>query len=117
MVAMPESSVGEDGRRRGGNAKTMLALIGYANTVDMLCYRAGIIVVKAASQSARKSFLGTARPKHPDGTKKDIKAEVLAECKRRGWDPRDHNEGDALCLLDHAHLLYFPDLYKRSYQR
>lgn len=108
MLMMPEGRTDETGRRRGGNAKTMAALIGYANMVDMLCCRWEVEVVKSASQTARKHFIGTGR--HPDP-----KPAVFAECRRRGWDPIDHNASDAACLHDYACFLYFPEKYTRSY--
>lgn len=109
MLMMPEGKTDEDGRRRGGNAKTMAALIGYANMVEMLCCRWDVQVVQSASQTARKHFIGTGR--HPDP-----KPAVFDECKRRGWNPFDHNASDAAALWDMACFQYFPQLYTRSYR-
>jgi hypothetical protein len=108
LLMMPEGKTDEDGRRRGGNAKTMAALIGMACMVEMLCCRWDVRVVQAASQSARKLFCGSGRAD---------KAQVMAECKRRGWNPIDSNDADALCLLAYAIHLYFPDDYRISYRR
>ena len=84
------------------------ALIGYANIVDMMAHRWGIEVVKSASSTARKHFIGNGR--HPDA-----KPEVMRECQRRGWDPIDNNASDAAALWDMACKMYYPTLYTRSY--
>lgn len=109
MLMMPEGKTDEDGRRRGGNAKTLAKLIGLACTVDMICFRAGVQTVKVASQTARKSFIGTGR--HPDP-----KPAVMAECKRRGWYPKGHDESDAACCWAYACALYFPAQHRVSYR-
>lgn len=105
LMTMPK---GRDGGG-GGSAKTMMALLGYANMVDMLCARMDVQAVSVASSTVRKHFIGNGR--HPDP-----KPEVFAECIRRGWDPIDHNESDALACLDYAHNLYSPNDYRRAYR-
>lgn len=106
LLTMPKDKDGKG----GGNAKTMAALIGYANMVDMLACRWNVEVVKSASSTARKHFIGNGR--HPDP-----KPAVFAECRRRGWDPIDFNASDAAALFDMACFQYFPDLYRRSYAK
>lgn len=109
MMSMPKGETDENGRRRGGNAKTMAALIGYANMVEMLCYRWDAQVVQSSSSTARKHFIGNGRHADP-------KPSVFAECKRRGWNPADHNASDAGALWDMACFQYFPDSYRLSYR-
>ena len=104
LMMMPKGKNGKG----GGNAFTMAALIGYANIVDMMAHRWGIEVVKSASSTARKHFIGNGR--HPDA-----KPEVMRECQRRGWDPIDNNASDAAALWDMACKMYYPTLYTRSY--
>lgn len=103
------SSPKKDGKAFG-NPKTMLTLLGMANVVDMLTYRMDIRSVHAASQSARKSFVGHGRPEDP-------KQAVMDECHRRGWEPVDHNAGDAAALWNHTCLLYFPAEHRVSYRK
>lgn len=109
MLTMPEGKTDETGKRRGGNAKTMLALIGYANHADMLACRWSVEVVAGAASTARKHFIGNGR--HPDP-----KPQVMAECRRRAWEPQDHNAGDACALWDYACFTYFPNDYRISYR-
>ena len=85
----------------------MMALIGFAVTVEMLCCRWSVDVSQAPSNSVRKAFCGSGRAKKP---------EVWAECLRRGWKPQDDNAADALALMDYAVLLYYPRDYRRSYR-
>lgn len=105
MMTMPK----KDDKGSGGNSRTMLALIGYSVVVDMLCHRWGIRVVKTASQSARKHFVGHGRPENPKDT-------VFAECRRRGWEPQDFNVSDSCAVWDHGCFMYDPDNYRISYR-
>lgn len=91
-----------------GNSATLEILIGLAVFTDLICCRLDIPVSKASSSTARKFFCGDGRAKKP---------EVLAECRRRGWEPDDHDQADALCLLDYAVGLYKPNRYRRSYRK
>lgn len=101
LLMMPKS----DDRGSGGNAATMENLIGMAKMVDMLACRWDVPVVKTASSTVRKFFVGHGRPKDP-------KMAVVNECIRRGWNPRDDNDADALATLAYAHDLYFPQLVR-----
>jgi hypothetical protein len=95
----------KDGRPIG-NAKTLEWLVGIAFVTDILAYRFSVPVSKLATQSARRLFTGSGR------SDKDV---VMAECRRRGWNPQDKDAADAACLLDAGISLYFPKRYKRSY--
>lgn len=109
MMAMPEGKTDEHGKRKGGNAKTLAALIGYSSHAEMLAHRWNVEVAQTASQTVRKHFIGNGR--HPEP-----KPAVMAECRRRGWDPSDHNAGDAAALWDHSIFTYFPGSYRISYR-
>lgn len=85
------------------SAATMEFLVSIASVTAMICCRWDTRVVKAASSSARKFFLGNGRPENP-------KEAVMAECRRRGWNPVDHNAGDSACLLAYAVDLYRPGM-------
>lgn len=46
---------------------------------------------------ARKHFVGTRWAKKPD---------VIQRCNVLGWDPKTHDEADAMCLWDYSHACY-----------
>jgi len=89
-----------------GNAKTLEWLLGQAFVTDVVAYRFSLPVSKLASNSARKIFCGSGHAKKED---------VQAECRRRGWAPKDPDAADAACLLDAGISLYFPGRYRRTY--
>lgn len=68
-------------------------LIGLASVTEMIGERRGLRVYEVASNTVRKHFCGDGRAQKDD---------VVAECRRRGWEPVDHNAADALALLDYA---------------
>lgn len=68
-------------------------LISLAASVDRIGERRGLRTFEVASSTVRKHFCG-----HGNADK-DV---VTAECRRRGWEPVDHNAADALALLDYA---------------
>lgn len=84
--------------RGKGQSSTMMALIGYPALVQAICCRLDIAVTMASASTVRKHFLGHGRPDDP-------KAAVMAECRRRGWQPVDHNAADAAALWDYSCFL------------
>lgn len=102
LMIMPERE-----GRMGGNPKTLRRLITMPGIVEMLTCRLDIPVVEAASQTARKFFCGTGRAD---------KDQVMAECVRRGLEPRDNNAGDALALMFYAVNLYAPQRYQHQFR-
>jgi Holliday junction resolvasome RuvABC endonuclease subunit len=58
--------------------------------VQLVAARHGLATHNANNASVKKFFTGQGRGKAP----------VLETCRRRGWEPRDDNEADALAVLD-----------------
>ena len=79
--------------------ETAMRLMGLVAVSEYLCEVWGISRVFTVDHKAvRRDFLGQGNV--PVGRDK-VKAAVIAECKRRGWNPIDDNEADALAMLDH----------------
>ncbi len=65
----------------------------------------GIECTEGELGPVRTHFLGAGNcPTNTD----DIKAAIVAECRRRGWRPQDHNAADALALLDYVRACRIP---------
>lgn len=79
------------GRQSSINAGRLL--IGLASVAELIAERRGLRVYEVAVSTVRKHFCGDGR-----ATKDD----VMAECRRRAWEPVDHNAGDALAALDYS---------------
>lgn len=71
------------------NFKTMRRLNGLCAIVEAVCHQTGHPVFQASAMSIRKVVLGTGKPENP-------KQAVIAEMRRRGFDPADDNEADAI---------------------
>lgn len=86
---------------RGDHAGMSAArmMLGFAAIVELVCYRRDIKCRETHIQTVRKHFCGSGIAK---------KDEVMAECRRRGWEPVDHNAADALAVLDFAVLCERP---------
>lgn len=85
-----------------GQAATLEFLVGLAAQVLADTAALGLPVAKASSNTVRRVFCGNSRAKKPD---------VMAECQRRGWKPKTHDEGDAAALLTYAVHMYAPARY------
>lgn len=72
--------------------------LGLAGAAECASYRHSIRYAEQSASTVRSQILGTTR--HPKGgTIKDV---VLAYCRKQGWDPCDHNAGDACVLWEFA---------------
>lgn len=101
IPAMPAK---EDGKGFS-NVSTLKHQLHLGGTVELLCYRWDVEVFEMATSTARSWFCGNGRAKKPD---------VMEECRRRGWDPKDDNAGDALAGLDASiHLFRFTEYAAR----
>ena len=74
-------------------AHTARMQLGLAAVVELWCYGRDILVTEAAAPTVRAKVLGNGRAK---------KADVIAWCIARGWQPGDDNQADALALLAYA---------------
>lgn len=70
--------------------RKLFALTGIA---ELIAWRRELRFTEHHASSVRKTFCGSGR------ADKDA---VEAECRKRGFAPRDHNAADALALLHHA---------------
>lgn len=66
---------------------------GYLAILQSLCYLKGIRPVGVAVGTIKKNWTGKGNA---------TKQQMIAEAKRRGFDPVDDNEADALAILDYA---------------
>ena len=65
---------------------TVRKLHGLAGIIEMGCYRAGIEVAEAHLQSVKKALTGKGNAQKPD---------MVAACRRYGFDPKVEDEADA----------------------
>lgn len=82
------------------NLRTVLKLAGLAAIVDMEGFTLlGIETETVNPTTLKKHFTSNGRAKKP---------EMIAQCRRHGWDPENDNEADALAILHMAacHLKY-----------
>ena len=87
-------------RLRDGKATkaTIEVLFGLPAVVQGIARRFGVpIIRKAPTFDVRKHFIGQGRMKRAEA-----KIAVVAECRARGWDVRNDDEGDACALWDYA---------------
>lgn len=71
------------------NANTSRKLMGLCWQTELACYRRQIRCFSHNNQSLKKDFAGSGRAE---------KVDVIAACRRHGWDPKDDNAADALGL-------------------
>lgn len=73
---------------------------GLCAVTEMVCVRHGCDVMEQHLSTVRSHFLagqrGTGRKSQ------DIKAAVMGECLRRGFDPKDTDQSDALAVMDYT---------------
>lgn len=86
------------------NITTTRKLYCLAGKVEEMALRRRIRCVEASSSEIRRHFLGRSAPRRS----KKAKAAVMARCKMLGWNPIDHNSGDALAGLDYLLALERP---------
>lgn len=87
------------------NAKTARVLLGLPFVVEGVAYLSGVHSIREANvQDVRKHFIG--RRTVPNGQAKSV---VIAECRRRGYEPADDNEADALALWSYAAAIIAPE--------
>jgi len=79
------------------NWETTLLTIGLTANVLSWAARKGIPVDIIPAQTVAKHFTGSGKMKRDEK-----KAAILAECRARGWDPKDDNQADAAALWDLA---------------
>jgi Holliday junction resolvasome RuvABC endonuclease subunit len=71
---------------------------GLAAYCEGVCCRADVDCREMPANVVRKAVLGRV----PTGGADRIKAEIMAWCRAQGWNPCDHNCGDALVLWCYA---------------
>lgn len=79
------------------NWETTLLTIGLTANVLSWAARKGIPVEIFPAQTVAKHFVGSGKMKRDEK-----KAAILAECRARGWEPKDDNQADAAALWDLA---------------
>lgn len=73
-------------------------LLGIPAIVEGLAKHFGVPIIREASpRDVRKHFIGNGQL-----PRAKAKAAVVAECKRRGWDVKNDDEGDACAIYDYA---------------
>lgn len=77
---------------------TLRKLYSLAGFTELVARRHGVECREAHMQSARKVVLGHGRP----GKGKELKQNIMAYCRLRGWNPRNDDEADALVILEYA---------------
>ena len=84
-------------RMRNGKstAETIERLLAFKAMTQYTAARWRVPAVAGNVQTVRKHFVGMGRPA-------DAKATVIDGCRRRGWDPKNDDQADALALLDWA---------------
>ena len=98
------------------NWETTLLTIGLTANVLSWAARKGVPVDIIPSQTVAKHFIGSGKMKRDEK-----KAAILAECRARGWDPKDDNQADAAALWDlactrlsHAHAAANGPLFRAA---
>jgi Holliday junction resolvasome RuvABC endonuclease subunit len=81
-------------------ARKLMCLAGHC---EFVCRRMAIQYREANNATVRKHFLGTGR-----GDRRTLKRLAMEACRRRGWDPENDDEADALGLLDYAAACWRP---------
>lgn len=85
--------------------ETLRALYCLGPRLEEVCDERNLKCTERDFQSVRTHFLGAGNvPTNTD----DIKDAIMAKCRYRGWDPVDHNAGDALALLDFIRACRIP---------
>lgn len=80
------------------NPRTVEVLFGLPAIIQGLARHFRVpIIRKASANSVRKHFIGNGRM-----PRAQAKKAVVAECRRRGWNVRNDDEGDACALWDYA---------------
>ncbi len=73
------------------NLNTARRLIGFAVIAELVALKLGVLrVLEVHNASVKKHFTGNGRADKQD---------MIFECQRRGWEPIDDNEADALAIL------------------
>jgi hypothetical protein len=72
-------------------------LLGLVNMVEWWAYRLNIPCRQVGMDDWRKHFLGFSK-----GGREKLKAEAVAECRRRGWQVAGDDEADACGVLDYG---------------
>lgn len=84
-------------------AGQIIAAVGLVPIIELFAISRGLpSPVSYAPQSWRSSFFTKAERKAIRG--KDWKRPAVERCRQLGFDPIDHNEAEAIAILDH-HLL------------
>ncbi|MER2263524.1 crossover junction endodeoxyribonuclease RuvC [Methylobacterium oxalidis] len=76
-----------------GNANTARKLMGLCWQTEIACYRRETQCLEHGNTSLKKFFTGNGRAE---------KADMMAACRRLGWNPKDDNAADALALWANA---------------
>ncbi len=80
------------------NSQTWRQQLGLAASAEAAAWRCGVRYREQSATTVRSQILGTTR--HPPGG--NIKDVVMAWCHKQGWQPVDHNAGDACVLFEFA---------------
>lgn len=85
-------------------ALTVIKLAGLRFETARACEMRGIRCQTVELGKWRSHFIGTSQaPKPIQKAKKGpawLKARAIEECRKRGWNPKTHNEAEALGILD-----------------
>lgn len=91
-------------------------LYGLASMTEVVAMDRCIPVVERSVRAVRSAFLGKDYLKQFKGRDEQKRA-VIAECRSRGWEPKDDNEADAMGLLDLLRTEYVPSFPTRAQAR
>lgn len=99
---------------RGGvsNAHTRQFLTKIQGMIEEVAFATRTPLEFVSTDTWRKHFLGYSRV--PKGQKVNWKKLAVEECRRRGWSVRDHNQAEAMAILDWARSKHDPDYSWRS---
>lgn len=81
-------------------ARKLMCLAGHT---EFVCRRAAIECREANNATVRKHFAGKGR-----APRAELKRLTIEACRRRGWEPENDDEADALGLLDYAVACWRP---------
>lgn len=89
------------------NASTAELLMGLAGTAQAAAYLCGVPIIRQSHVSSVRAFF---LPKGSPRGGPAVKQAVIAECRRRGYEPQNDDEADAIAGWEHACSLLYPNV-------
>lgn len=91
--------------------ETMFKLAGMVVTTLLICCNRGVPCDRVPIRTWRKAVMGRFYP--TDGGRDAFKEAAKSVCRAYGWNPRNDNEADALCIL-HYQLSRYDQKYSAA---